>query len=429
MKKITFLFVLLLLAGSLFSQKSVRLYYTIADPYIDGFIEDIWENSTINKIDVPFQSEVPTIGNSTWQGLYDQNYFYCIVYVEDDNHWPGWESEGNSWEYDKPEFYFDVNRELKDGVGTSASNTGHYQFAPGFTEGSYDMKLTTTAVAGNLNPGGTYAYSLIGEGYVYEIAIPWANMPDKNGYDSAFYNGQYRGNGGIGFDVTIIDQDEGITTSRQRMNWNNAGAIDECWNNMDDAGKIIMSNEEDFGPYLMLSSENMMLSSAEGSSDSITIDIESEDHTWIAQSDQSWLTVSPETHKGDGSLTVTASENLGARRTATVNFKWTCGPSGTSGTCYYNYRNLKVTQIAAIETGLISEKVSTIAITPNPVTTQFTIQGGIDRVELFNNLGELVKETAIKGRTISVSELPKGVYILKAYQQDKFAGVAKIVKK
>jgi len=425
MKKITFLFVLLLLVGSLFSQKSVRLNYAIVAPYIDGFLDDTWERAPMNKIDVPFQSEVPTIGNSTWQGLYDENYFYCIVYVEDDNHWPGWKSEGNSWEYDKPEFYFDVNSELKDGVGTTASNTGHYQFAPGFAEGSYDMALATITLAGNLNPGGTFAYSLIGEGYVYEIAIPWANMPDKNGVVSAFLNDSDRRNRGIGFDVTIIDQDEGITTARQRMNWNNAGAIDECWNNMDDAGIIKLYNGEDFGPYLLLSSENMMLSSAEGSSDSITIDIESEDLTWNAQSDQSWLTVSPETHKGDGTLTVTASENQGARRTATINFKWKCSASSE---CYYYYRNLKVTQLAFGETGILSEKVSTIAITPNPVTTQFTIQGGIDKVELFNNLGKLVKETNVKGRTISVSELPKGIYILKAYKQDKFAGVSKIVK-
>jgi hypothetical protein len=30
---------------------------------------------------------------------------YCAVFVDDDNHWPGCEAGGNSWEYDKPEFY------------------------------------------------------------------------------------------------------------------------------------------------------------------------------------------------------------------------------------------------------------------------------------------------------------------------------------
>jgi hypothetical protein len=44
----------------------------------------------------------------------------------------------------------------------------------------------------------------------------------------------------IGFDVTIIDQDEGITTTRQRAVWHNVGAIDENYNNMDDAGTITL---------------------------------------------------------------------------------------------------------------------------------------------------------------------------------------------
>jgi hypothetical protein len=328
MKKITSLFILLLLAGSLFSHKTARINRTSTTPEIDGFIEDTWDRAvSLEKIDVDFQSEVPTIGNSTWQALWDNENFYCVVFVDDDNHWPGWESGGNSWEYDKPEFYWDVNRVLKDSVGAGTSNSGHYQLSPGFADGSYDMCISRVPVSvGSNNPGGTFAYSLIGEGYVYEIAVPWANMPDKNGNDSTFYNFQHRG---IGFDVTVVDQDEGVTTARQRANWNNAGAIDEAWNNMDDAGII-------YGSY-------------------------------------------------------------------------TCGNCDD-------------------DVSVDSKKLRSVKITPNPFNDQLSVQGGFDRVELFNNLGKLVKETAVKSRTISVSELPKGVYILKAYKQDKFAGVAKVIK-
>jgi hypothetical protein len=48
-------------------------------------------------------------------------------------------------------------------------------------------------------------------------------------------------NRNIGFDVTVADQDEGITTSRQRKTWSQDGlsyVLDESWNNMDDAGII-----------------------------------------------------------------------------------------------------------------------------------------------------------------------------------------------
>jgi hypothetical protein len=238
MKKLVFLLLILLSFMELDAKKTAEISFTSCKLVIDGSIEDYWASSiTIEKINVFFKSEVPTIGNSTWQALFDDENFYCCIFVDDDTHYPSWKAGSTeTWTYDKPEVYWDVNTVLNDGVGAGTSNSGHYQFAPGFLEDSYDTEITVAqTAAGNQNPGGTYAYSLIGEGYVYEIAVPWSNMPDKDGNPNAFIN--FKQNG-IGFDITIIDQDEGITTSRQRANWNNVGAIDECWNNMDDAGVI-----------------------------------------------------------------------------------------------------------------------------------------------------------------------------------------------
>jgi hypothetical protein len=246
MKKLIIIFTVILFAGNIQAKKTTVISYVSEILYIDGYIDECWSHATSEeKINVFYQSEVPTIGNSVWQGLYDVNYFYCYVFVNDDNHWPAWKSGGNNLEYDKPEFYLDVNEVLDDGVGASKLNSGHYQLADGFTEGSYDTEITKLpAFFGSNNPGGTYAYSLIDEGYVYEIAIPWNNLPDING---KIINDKLGGRS-IGFDITIIDQDDGITTSRQRANWNNTGAIDECWNNMDGAGVIrLCYADPDFG--------------------------------------------------------------------------------------------------------------------------------------------------------------------------------------
>jgi hypothetical protein len=110
--------------------------------------------------------------------------------------------------------------------------------ADGFLDGMYDTPITKSP-SGN-HPGGTYSYSLVGEGYFYEHFVPFANLKDEDGV--AITSSTERP---LGFDVTIIDQDEGITTSRQRCVWSNDGngnngSTDESWNNMDGAGTITL---------------------------------------------------------------------------------------------------------------------------------------------------------------------------------------------
>jgi hypothetical protein len=405
MKKIVFLLLILGFAINLFAQKTAFVKYTPTPPEIDGFIEESWDRANMEAINVPFKTEVATIGNSTWQALYDNDNFYCVVFVEDDNHWPGWEAGGNSWEYDKPEFYWDVNEVLKDGVGAGTSNSGHYQLAPGFADGSYDMPITQAQSApGNLNPGGTWAYSLIGEGYVYEIAVPLANLTDKDGNPLKI-------NREIGFDITIIDQDEGITTARQRMNWNNAGAIDECWNNMDDAG-IIQIGQSCCEPYTAVLTNSITLSATSGSADSVKI---SSNESWTIISDQSWLTVTPTSGKKSATLILTAAANTGASRTAIV----------IVHDGFYN-PSITVTQQGVL--AIPSEMKEVVKISPNPVSNTFFVQGTVDRVELFNSLGILVKQTSVEGRSVSVAGLPKGVYLMKTYKEGKLKGFTRVIK-
>jgi hypothetical protein len=158
--------------------------------------------------------------------------------VEDDDHYPAWESGGNAWEYDKPEIYFDVNDTLVDGLGPATASSGHYQFSPGFDQDGYgDMH---EAAGTTQAPGGTYAYVLTGESYVYEQSITISSMSNK--YGIAMEDGRISYlHENVGFDATVIDQDKDITTARQRTIWQSGdGSEAEAWNSMDACGTITL---------------------------------------------------------------------------------------------------------------------------------------------------------------------------------------------
>jgi len=409
------LIIFLLFAENIFSQEQIR--FVGFSPDVDGFIEDGWDAADTYQINRPFRNEVPTIGSSWWRALFDEENFYVAICVDDNNHWPGWEAGGENGDYDRPEIYWDVNEALDDGKGAKDVGSGHYQFAESFADGYYDTPVII-GKSGN-NPGGTYAYSLYGEGYFYELSVPLANFKDALG--NSITAETHRD---IGFDVTIVDQDEGITTSPQRYVWSNDGngnngSTDESWNNMDGAGTIKFGLWDIiyWGPILRLSACNITLASQAASSDSVYVSTDY-DFPWTAVDDASWLSISPVTGSGSRFIKVTATENMGVRRTANILFDWV-GNRGAEFT---------VTQLAKGEVGISETKIKQVLIYPNPTLDKITIQGGIDKVQLFNSLGVLVKETAVVGKTVSISELPNGVYIVKAYKNGQFKGVTKIIK-
>jgi hypothetical protein len=153
-----------------------------------------------------------------------------------------------------------------------------------------------------------------------------------------------------------------------------------------------------------------------GSSDSVYVSGDA-NASWGAETNMSWLTITPTSNTGSGYLKVTASENSGGRRSAKIVFDY-----------YYIKSYFAVIQLANGEVGIDAPKIPQLALYPNPAKDQFTIQGTIDKVQLFNSLGVLVKETTVNGKTISVAELPNGIYMVKAYKKGQFEGVAKIIK-
>jgi len=233
MKSLFTFFISVLLVSTVFAQRPEGVFAkaTVA-PEIDGVVDEVWSSATVYNIDKPYRLEVPTIGEpgeSTWQGLWDTEGVYILLKVNDDDWHPGYEVPGsNNWEYDKPEIYFDVNYELEDGKGASGG-AGHIQIAPGAVEGKDDGTPTTDTEV-------VYSFKVDGGAYVAEYFIPFTRLVDKDSNPVDVTNT-------IGFDVTIIDRDEG-DTERRRMVWANVGEKDESWSNMDDAGHVTFEGAE-----------------------------------------------------------------------------------------------------------------------------------------------------------------------------------------
>ena len=195
-----------------------------AAPEIDGVVDEVWAEATVYNIDKPFAAEVPSLGDegeTTWQAMWTEDGVYILLKVTDDEWLPAATGQ-NNWEYDKPEIYFDVNYELVDGIG-GGGGKGHYQFAPGFTEGKTDGQAITDNQM-------VYAFLVEGSNYIAEYFIPYTRLLDSEGNEVDKTNT-------IGFDVTIIDRDGG-DTGRKRAVWANIGGINESYGNMDDCGYV-----------------------------------------------------------------------------------------------------------------------------------------------------------------------------------------------
>lgn len=205
-------------------------------PLIDGEIDDVWADAEPQNINVPFREEVPTIGSegeTFFKTLWTDAGLYILVNVIDDDFYPVYKASGNDYDYDKLEIYFDVNADKADGLG-AGGNKGHYQIAPGFAEATIDGTELTT---GTGDAECHYAFLVTEPNYVAEYFVPMTKFIDKDGF-------QIPQTAEIGFDITVIDRDNG-DAARKRMNWANAGAKDENWSNMDDAGILTLEGAQD----------------------------------------------------------------------------------------------------------------------------------------------------------------------------------------
>lgn len=227
MKKLFTLLLSVFLYAVVMAQPEATIKKTDVAPTIDGYVDDVWETVDPIAIDVPFKTETPTVGDSWWKALWDDSGIYLLVYIDDDVFVPAYMGDvpANSWNYDKLEIYFDCNYVKKDGKGAT-NGEGHYQIAPTEKEAIVNGGTATTEDRGEV-----WAFNATDNPHYYaEYFVPFSMLLDKDG-------GSVDKSEPIGFDVNIMDNDV-LAEVRNRMNWANAGAIDENWANMDDAGLI-----------------------------------------------------------------------------------------------------------------------------------------------------------------------------------------------
>ena len=277
MKKVLFSFIFAYMASALVAQITPDLVIKKGvDISINGIEDDaIWDAIAPVGISKPFNpdptnplgAEIPTVGNSYFKVFYTDTYIYLLVNVDDDTFVPYWNSvdfpnkPGDSWKYDKAEFYMDVNRVLKDGQGPAwnggEQDAGHHQFAPYIAPivtrvdgvSTYDetdpvwgtvYEDTKDSNFNGFSENNTYAFSQIGEeGYVMEARFAIAGLSNTDG---DVFTAETLQNlpEGVGIGLTIADNDG---SGRQRAVWMNDGPY-ESYNNMDGCGVAIFSDED-----------------------------------------------------------------------------------------------------------------------------------------------------------------------------------------
>ena len=241
MRKIFTLFLGVLLVSSAFAQYErpvTVIKKAEAKPVLDGVIDDIWFTTDSLLVDRPYDTPngAPTLGDpgqTYWKALWDQDGFYLLVNVTDDAYFPNYlhAGGGNAWEYDKIEVYFDVNFELQDGLGPSASGSGHHQMAPDMTAAKENGQLNTE------DNKRQHAFKVEAPNYVAEYFVPWSSLTDKTGAGVDI-------EAEIGFDVTINDSDPD-NNHRRRGVWANVGPdATEAWSNMDQCGIITLEGAQ-----------------------------------------------------------------------------------------------------------------------------------------------------------------------------------------
>lgn len=298
----------LFVAGALAQQPSGVIKMVTEAPTIDGVVDDAWADANVYNIDLPFQAEIPTLGasgESTWKALWSTNGISILLQVTDDDFFPNYAvtPAGNNWEYDKPEIYFDVNYVLQDAIG-GGGGQGHYQFAPGFAEPNDGTPIEETN-------GVVHAFLVTDPNYIAEYFVPFSTLLDKDGVGIDL-------TANIGFDVTLIDRDEG-DAARKRAVWANVGAINESWNNMDECGIITFE-----GATAGVDVESVTITGGTITTDNGTLQIEAailpEDATnkvlaWSVENVTGKATISSDgvvTAVADGEVTITGAATDGS---------------------------------------------------------------------------------------------------------------------
>jgi hypothetical protein len=163
-------------------------------PVINESIEAAWASAPVKDINQVVLGARPADYNGKWRALYDNNYLYMLVEVNDATRTN--DSGPNWWEDDVVEIFLDGNN------SKGASYDGVNDFQLGFRWNDNTVHPGGNSVTNT--SGINFRLYATASGYNAEIAIPWTTIGTTPAIGKA-----------IGLDVQIDDDDNGGTRDAQ----------------------------------------------------------------------------------------------------------------------------------------------------------------------------------------------------------------------
>ena len=305
--------------------------------------------------------------SATWKGLWDDQYLYLFVQVNDDvNSVDG----TNAWNDDGLELYIDAD------VSGGEAYDGINDYQVGFQSGNntsmdYGFNSATSLT------GVSHAFYSAGTGYTFEVAIPWSSL------------GISPANGTItALDIHVIDDDNG-GDREGKMAW--ADEMEVAWKHPSAFGLVALSDN---------------LISNDADNDGVTTDKDCDDNdsnvglpsTWYEDADADGLgdaSQSTEACEQPDNYVATSGDECPEDRNKVAPEQCGCGIE--EGSC--------------IPTSTDDLQSQVIYLYPNPAQDMVHLSTSV-HYELVDEFGT----TWLKGEgdTFSVSGLPAGLYLLKA---------------
>ncbi|MBE3040092.1 MAG: SMP-30/gluconolactonase/LRE family protein, partial [Chloroflexi bacterium] len=172
-------------------EMSAQIPETSTAPTIDGSIDGIWATAAARPTPNVLLGSVSNDADlsSEWRAMWDANYLYILVDVNDDIHYND-SDYSTPWLDDAVELYIDADNSM----GSTYDGTHDYELI--FRWNDPDIHLGVYS-ATNIS-GMTFAMVNRTGGHVFEAKLPWSAMGVAMGMGSQF-----------GLDVHLCDDDDG----------------------------------------------------------------------------------------------------------------------------------------------------------------------------------------------------------------------------
>ncbi|MCK9206052.1 MAG: T9SS type A sorting domain-containing protein [Salinivirgaceae bacterium] len=229
---------------------------------IDGLYEDAYEESAINNVArvalgtvngvAAAAGAVVTENNDNfglWQAVWDLNYFYFWFEATDNTIVDLGEST-QPWNNDGIEIFFDIQDRRYEGASRIDGEQHQVRFNVGTTgpaHGNDETGANALGMPGFFNINDTtnipFAVAKGSNGYIIEVAVPWAtffrtntntNLTALDLLDGGIFDGKK-----IAFEVSLLDA-EVLDTRESILNWGNNTGQDKAYETNEFWGEITL---------------------------------------------------------------------------------------------------------------------------------------------------------------------------------------------